>query len=269
MHRTYPFGVGGGGPYGFIPRWSAHSQLLPFLEQQPLFDSLNFAFVPWGHRSGYSEPNLTALGVKIETFLCPSDHDDIAEMWGLAHNNYRACAGTMLINLVGGANPNKSWNDGAFWLQSATRPSAIRDGMSNTAAFSERCLGSSWRADRLSDYYYFDDVSVVACAGADPATTPRYAYGQIEWSGQRWGDGNMLYTRYQHILPPNSPSCNFGDDDYRGPVIVTATSRHVAGVQLLSFDGSVRIVTPTIATAPWRGMATLAGGEPSWAGDGP
>ena len=111
--------------------------MLGFLEQQAIFDSLNFAFLPWGHRSGYSEANLTALGTKIETFLCPSDHDSITELWGLAHNNYRACAGTMLINLMSDGDPSQSRNDGAFWLQSAIRPSAIRDGMSNTAAFSE------------------------------------------------------------------------------------------------------------------------------------
>jgi hypothetical protein len=267
-HRAFPFGVGGGGPSGFVPRWSAQSQLLPYLEQGALFHSLNFAFVPWGHLPGFSAPNLTAIGVKIDTFLCPSDHDGINEPWGLAHNNYRACAGTMLNNLFSDTSPPTAWNDGGFWLQSATRPAAIRDGMSNTAAFSERCMGSPYRADALSDYYYFDNVSVAACAAADPAKEPRYANGQIEWSGQRWGDGNMLYTRYQHVLPPNSPSCNFGDDDYRSEVVVTATSRHVAGVQVLVFDGSVRFIKETIAVSPWRGMGTLAGGEPAGAGDG-
>src|SRR5262245_1019233 len=49
----YPFGVGGGGPIGSDPgsvsRWSAHSQLLPELEQGTVFNALNFGFVPWGH----------------------------------------------------------------------------------------------------------------------------------------------------------------------------------------------------------------------------
>src|SRR5262245_21555547 len=49
----YPFGVGGGGPVGTDPgsvsRWSAHSQLLPELEQGVVFNALNFGFVPWGH----------------------------------------------------------------------------------------------------------------------------------------------------------------------------------------------------------------------------
>ena len=32
-HSAYPFGVGGGAPPSYLPRWSAHSQLLAFLEQ--------------------------------------------------------------------------------------------------------------------------------------------------------------------------------------------------------------------------------------------
>ena len=67
---------------------------------------------------------------------------------------------------------------------------------------------------------------------------------------------------------PNSPSCNFGDDDYRSPVIVTATSRHAAGVQVMNFDGSVRFVKQTVAQAPWHTMGTISGGEPVGSGDG-
>jgi prepilin-type processing-associated H-X9-DG protein len=258
---VYPFGVGGGGPHGFLPRWSAHSQILPMLDQAPVFHALNFAFVPWGHNPGRSPPNATALGTQLGVFLCPSDWDNIAEGHGLAHNNYRACAGTQTVNLVRAAPGDRGRNDGAFWYQSAVRPGDLRDGTSTTALFSERCLGDSGGADVRGDYYYLDEPSVEACARAGPDTTPRYAFGEIEWSGQRWGDGNMLYTRYQHILPPNAPSCNPGNDDYRAPVVVTATSRHPGGVNLLTADGAVRFVGESIAPGVWRALGTIAGAE--------
>lgn len=261
QHSAFPFGVGGGGPPGFLPRWSAQSQLLPGLEQPALFNALNFAFVPWGHSPRYSEPNLTAIGIRVGGFLCPSDGDAIYERFGLAHNSYRACAGGMLHNLTVGSPDGTGRNDGAFWYQSSVRPSYVLDGLSHTAAFSERCLGDSGSADIAGDYYYFDVPSVTSCASAGPDTTPRYATGDIEWSGQRWGDGNMLYTRYQHIFPPNKPSCNFADDDYQGLVVVSATSRHRGGVNLLALDGSVRFVKDGIATSIWKGMGTIAGGE--------
>src|SRR3954462_12827398 len=41
--RVYPFGGGGGRPPGnVVNRWSAQSQLLPYLEQPALFNALNF-----------------------------------------------------------------------------------------------------------------------------------------------------------------------------------------------------------------------------------
>ena len=89
---VYPFGVGGGGPSHFLPRWSAQSQLLLTMEQTSVFNAINFAFVPWGHHRVYSPPNLTALTTRIDAFLCPSDPDRIHDLYGLAHNSYRACA---------------------------------------------------------------------------------------------------------------------------------------------------------------------------------
>lgn len=259
---VFPFGVGGAGPRGWLPRWSAHSQLLPWLEHEALFHSLNFDLVPWGHDDRFSPPNRTALGTQLSVFLCPSDWDGIGEEFGLAHNNYRACAGTKLWNLTIGSPAGTGRNDGAFWFQSAVRPSAMRDGAAATALFSERCLGDSGQADPRGDYYYWDEPSVELCDRSAPDRTRRYAFGQIEWSGQRWADGNMLYTRYQHVLTPNRPSCNFGDDDFSGPAVVTATSRHDGGVNLLSGDGAVHFVRDGIAPTVWRAMATIAGAEP-------
>jgi prepilin-type N-terminal cleavage/methylation domain-containing protein/prepilin-type processing-associated H-X9-DG protein len=260
-HGCYPFGVGGAGPARWLTRWSAHSQLLPFLEQSALFHGINFSFAPWGHDDQYSPPNLTALRTKVAGFLCPSDTDSITELYGLAHNNYRASAGTQMWNLTAHSPNSTGRNDGAYWYQSRTAPRDIHDGLAATAAFSERCLGDSGNPHLRRDYYYWDDPSAAVCSRSDPNTTPRYAFGEIEWSGQRWADGNMLYTRYQHTLTPNRPSCNFGDDDWTGLVVVTATSMHNGGVNTLSCDGSVRFIQDSINEAVWRGMATLAGGE--------
>ena len=44
-------------------------------------------------------------------------------------------------------------------------------------------------------------------------------------------------------------------------MIVTATSRHPGGVNLLAFDGSVRFVRATVNQTVWQALATIAGGE--------
>lgn len=260
IHGVYPFGVGGGGPPGSVPRWSCHSQLLPFCEQPATFNALNFTCLPWAHHPLFGTPNLTALQTQIAAFLCPSDADKIADLAQVAAcNNYRACAGTLPYNLAADSPDGMGRNDGAFWYQSATRASSIRDGMSATAAFSERCLGNPAQADPKGDYY-LSGMTVTTCLPADPATTPRFV-SSLEWSGQRWSDGNVFYTRYHHAIPPLGPSCNFGDRDDDGQAVVSATSRHPGGVNLLLLGGSARFVKSSVAPAIWKALGTVAGGE--------
>jgi prepilin-type N-terminal cleavage/methylation domain-containing protein/prepilin-type processing-associated H-X9-DG protein len=260
---VYPFGVGGGGPTGQVARWSPQSQLLLYLEQAALFNSVNFSSVPWLNFVGPNAPNSTALKTVVAGFLCPSDSDDIGDEdvpEGTAHNNYRANAGTFPYNLPTDSPDGTGRNTGAFWYQSAVRPAYVVDGLSNTAFFSERCLGNSTAPDPLSDYYTLNTNSIAACNTITPAI-PRFNQN-FEWSGERWADGNTFYTRYQHILTPNSPSCVLGGtQDYNSPVLVTATSRHPGGANVLLGDGSVRFVKQTIAVPVWMGLGTVSGGE--------
>lgn len=256
---VYPFGVGGGGPPKFVPRWSAQSQLLLYLEQAPLYHALNFAFVPWAHQPFYSPPNRTAVATTVACFLCPSDSDFADEIYPTGHNNYRACAGTLPYNLNLNTPNSLGRNNGLFWYQSAIRGAHIRDGFGATAAFSERCLGVAGGGDPLSDYY-LTELPLSSCELAAPGALPRFG-GELELSGQRWADGNVFYTRFQCLSPPNRRSCDFAADDYTGLVVVTASSRHPGGVNVLWADGSARFVKDSIAAPVWRAAGTIAGNE--------
>ena len=174
-HGVYPFGVGGGGqpaPGSVLYRWSAPSQLLPYLEQTALFNTINFAGTPWLNPGEYLGPaNQSALSTRIAGFLCPSDTDRISDPFNTAHNNYRGCAGTLPYNLMYDSPDHSGRNNGIFWFQSAVKPATITDGLSNTAAFSERCLGDVTSPDPMSDYFITDD-SVNACLAVDELTAP-------------------------------------------------------------------------------------------------
>ena len=262
-HGAFPFGVGGGGPPNFVPRWSAHSQLLLDLEQISLYNSLNFFLVPWSHSDLFSPPNLTALETQVQVFQCPSDSGEIDERFPTALTNYRGSAGTLPINLTIASDlKGGGRNNGAFWLQSATRSADVRDGAGTTAFFSERCLADVSDVsdlDPASAYYTVLFPSFAACQQS--GNGPTLLNDALVASGRRWADGNVFYTRYHHLATPNQKSCNFAQDDYRGQALVTATSRHSGGVNLLLGDGSARFVTDSIDAATWRALGTIAGRE--------
>ena len=259
---AYPFGVGGGGPPGGEPRWSAQSQILAYLDQRLVFDAINFSGVPWLHDPVYSPMNRTALTTGISTYLCPSDATFPRDPLGMAANSYRACAGTLPMNLEKDYTTptRKGKNTGVFWYQSAVRQAEIRDGLSNTAFFSERCIGSYQMSDPLSGYYIARN-SINACIAASLPGV-RFFQDEFELSGERWGDGDDFYTRYHHILPPQSNSCLLGcAQDYGCPNVITATSRHPSGVNLLLGDGSVRFVNRSVSVVIWTALGTIHGRE--------
>ncbi len=265
--NVLPFGVGGASPSGRESRWSAQSQILAYLEQSALFNAQNFWGVPWLDDATYGPMNQTALSTRIAVFLCPSDRDRIEDgrvnlLLITAPTSYRACAGTLPRNLSAdlGVPGGTAKNDGTYWFQSSVGPADFRDGTTNTASFSERCLGIMGVNDTLANYYLAGST-IDSCASAGPTTTLRFET-PYHLSGYRWGDGNVLYTRYHHIFPPMMPSCLLGGtDDFGSPVVVTATSRHPGGVNLLLADASVRFVRKEITTAVWKALGTIAGGE--------
>ncbi len=67
-------------------------------------------------------------------------------------------------------------------------------------------------------------------------------------------------TRYNHVMPPNSWSCQ--DDNSVGTqAAVPPASRHSGGCNVLSADGSVRFVKSTININTWWAFGTRAGNE--------
>jgi prepilin-type N-terminal cleavage/methylation domain-containing protein/prepilin-type processing-associated H-X9-DG protein len=260
-HGVFPFGVGGGVPpgKGRIPRWSAFSQLLITLEQQSIYNAINFAGVAWLTDPIYGPPNQTAITTQIDIFLCPSDRGTVDDPDRLGCINYRGSAGTRPYNLAQDSPDRTGRNDGTFWYLSAVRPSNIVDGLSGTVMFSERCLGNAAVGNPLGDYYTAGGVPA-DCLFAS-GLFPRFT-DPTQLSGGRWGDGNALYTRYHHILTPNKPSCLLGgSNDIDSQVVVTATSRHPGGVNASLADCSVRFIKDQVNASIWRAIGTVAGGE--------
>jgi len=247
-------------------RYSAHSQILPQLDQANVFFGINFDVAPFDPyvNSGAYDPECMASGglsatngaaavTVINTFLCPSDIDRLGSMWG--HNNYRSCNG-------GGWHGRNG--NGMFGQNSSVRLGMVTDGLSNTAMFSERCKGTWDHAifDPLADIH---DIAGIwnektfrdYCESLSPDLA--VAYPQNVDAGQNWLEANFNWTRYNHLVPPNYVSCKNGFT-WDG-VGMAASSRHVGGVNVLFGDGGVRFVSEDIFPATWRGLGTISGGE--------
>lgn len=248
-------------------RYSAHSQILPQLDQANVFHHINFdvaPFDPYVNSGAYDPTCIASRGLSakngqaavtvLNTFLCPSDIDRLQSMWG--HNNYRSCNG-------GGWHGRNG--NGLFGQNSSVQFGIVTDGLSNTAMFSERCKGTWDHAlfDPLADIYdmagiWNEETFREFCQSLSPAQAA--AYPQNVDAGQNWLEANFNWTRYNHLLPPNHVSCKNGFT-WDG-VGMAASSRHSGGVNVLFGDGRARFVSESIDPVTWRGLGTIRGGEP-------
>jgi prepilin-type N-terminal cleavage/methylation domain-containing protein/prepilin-type processing-associated H-X9-DG protein len=160
---NYSGGSGGTGSTSAWGAWSAQSEMLPYMEQTPIYNAINFAFIgAWGTPAQYI--NGTSYTTIIQSFLCPSDSN--AGRGGRPAvytndppniNSYRGSIGT--TTNVWGQNaghaacepdpfnmypPNncKSYSTGLFVYYQTYGVQDVLDGTSNTIAFAESLVGS-------------------------------------------------------------------------------------------------------------------------------
>jgi prepilin-type N-terminal cleavage/methylation domain-containing protein/prepilin-type processing-associated H-X9-DG protein len=205
--------------------FSIHVHLLPYLDQRPLYESINFQIGVWGTdlflmvdpRSRNNVYNSTAIHTSVPLFLCPSD----AGAFSLTGNNYRGNAG---IGPEYGPNAeHPESGNGLFPEIGRVRVSQVPDGMSHTSAVCERLQGSGYEntVDRTRD-----------------------AFRQI----------GIAYS------PADIPDCTYGSA-IPATGMFSARSWHQGGVNVLMGDGSTRFVSEGIQQAVWRGFGSRNGGE--------
>ena len=226
---------------------TVHTMLLPYFEQQPLYDRYNMN-IPW-----FSQ----AKGVtdaKIAGYLCPSAKQPkinaastgpttpagvITAGLEVHPHNYPG-AGTLHGWGGCGRHGNETQN-GIFSLrygileENGTRAdprlklASIIDGTSNTLAFAETAQGRPTFVGGVADANY------------------------ANWRGRGWADPFYNSTLFS-IGPTSTP--NSLVSQYGGWNAANATSYHPGGVQVCLVDGSVRFVAETITGAVWHAMGT-------------
>ena len=147
--------------------------------------------------------------------------------------------------------PRRQWRfaPGRSWSLAAVE---ARDGLSYTAAFSERLVGTGDDGPETLPSYRV--VPPPFPTAGVPRSVDPDRHGADD-AGSSWIASDYRSTLYNHALPPNGrPSC-IADDGRTA--FMGASSGHVRGVNLLRLDGSVTLTVPSIAPKVWRDLAAI------------
>jgi prepilin-type N-terminal cleavage/methylation domain-containing protein/prepilin-type processing-associated H-X9-DG protein len=277
--------------------------LLPFYEQGTLYNSVNYSY-------GSEDPqNLQTITLtKIGVLVCPSESYKLGPWVSTSFINYRANFGgpppiaswtgpfvpfaPAQNGLSGAALATTSAFYGTFGMESVT------DGTSNTAAISEKLVGTSAFGNSTG-------VSTITAANPNqalrgmflptgaPSITPDTGGAAVAltfyqacnnipgtqtlstfsgwWCGAVWdGDhnGTLNFNCYNHWMVPNQWSClapnSFGSvqnspGSYNDAI--TASSNHPGGVNVVFCDGSVHFIKNSVGPQVWWALGTRNQGE--------
>lgn len=226
-------------------RFSIHAMILPFIDQKPLYDSINFSLFP------DSSQNKTVLSIAVDLFICPSDFENKYKF----RNYYYGNRGV-------GYDEEDSKNNG-FIVAPLNPPINISDcidGSSVTAALCESLPSIYPLFDNKRDVFMtsvamshakdFDQFSLKCMQSVTPSGVPK---------GDSWIQGDFIYTNYNHTLGVNQHSCTNGTLVQQGAW--TASSVHTTGAFCAFADGHVSFIKESMNLSVWRAIGTRNGGE--------
>jgi len=272
------------GSYGVLP------QILPFVDQQQLYDNVNFQLSSYRNDSSSGYPcfgglaNTTSVMTRVSTFLCPSDPNfrNQGTWFSLAYpgNNYNPCWGDTMRFGVGDSAGNLAQQTGIFWQDSNVRIGDILDGTSKTVIFSERVIGEGFANGRKPGDVYANwpdpggsrSMSLLGetSGKAVMSNCNAWANSQVNTgnlrssAGRHWFPGMFTYSGFNTIMTPNAGmgDCLIGGcGEYDCTGIYTANSRHPGGVNIAMADGSVQWASNSIDQLVWWSMGTRANSD--------
>jgi prepilin-type N-terminal cleavage/methylation domain-containing protein/prepilin-type processing-associated H-X9-DG protein len=239
--------------------WAWGSMILPYMEQQTVYNSINFNLSVAFHQNDTC--SLTALSV----YLCPSDSGpstipvfadppDPAQpgtysgsniVDTLSRGNYVGMYGIGEICSQSGANDSPNNNNigplgqhaGIFYRNSAVTLAGVTDGTSQTIAVGERSHNLSyvtWVARSIGGW--LGKTSPIEGGTDQFNPSPEECWTQVLGPAGLEDGPRTINNPEAHV------------EDY--------WSRHSGGANFLFADGSVRFLKSSISPTPWRALAT-------------
>lgn len=227
--------------HGELPIFLFHSQLLPYIEQQPLHEEMTAIEGPLS-----DEQHKRFDPIVIPLFQCPGD---------AAPERFQTESGH--VHAATNYAYNQKWADSFEGYEDRLLRSELMNGESNSPLVSELLRPTpGW--ERMRTTWWLPptggadqpDLFYDQCASLplDPAA---HGYRTLGYRGTPWHSHGLNMKLYMHDVPPNRPSCE-GDLN-----IYPAISMHTGGVNVLYADGHVDFVSENIDRAEWRDMGVL------------
>ena len=220
--------------------WGWGTLLLPYLEQEPLYKSINVNSIAMNNTSAAA---IAFRKTVIKGFVSPSDDTGINTFtisgtggnFELAKSSYAGVNGQAEL-----ADFDTAFGLGMLIRGRGVSIAEVTDGLSNTLFVGERSSKSAKQAVGTLP-------GVCTWVGALPG-------GDLD------GESPALYILGHTGEPsdphkPNSPQADgfFHAEDF--------TSKHTGGINFLFADGSVRFITDSIDGQTWVKLGTRQGGE--------
>ncbi len=275
-------------------RLSALVPLLPFIEQQPLWERVanplvytgtpNFTFFPMGPLPSIDPVYYSPIGTQVNTYRCPSHPEPVVNVTR-GKTNYGCCYGDNYI--VGGSGygavPERTGKRGVFarisgavqtnTLEGYSGLRDVLDGTAHTIAMGEICYSAARKELQgnviLFNTFPFSRGTVgtvpagfepsLCMARVDPNRPGYYLNTPItSWRGSIYFDGLWVFTGMNTVFGPNKPNCaaNGNTTNYDGSetAVLPAASYHKGGAHVLMCDGGVRFITDNIDAGSPNGL---------------
>ncbi len=268
--------------------YSGFIALLPYIEQQPMYDGIMAQTTPAG--SGLPSPWSTSSNtfqdnywsVDLTALICPSEGGEPPNRdESPALNSYRFCVGDDYHQNHFRPDQGQD-NRGCFQIDRWLPMASIKDGTSNTVMLGEGAIGTGAQTDLKGGVALsMTSWNPSACSARYDSSTKQLT-GSVRAlyrppGGRAW-DGRPYYVGFSTLVPPNGPTCHWGTCD-GNEHMGTASSFHPGGANVAMADGSVHFISETIdagdqsvvdiaspgsRTSPWGvwgALGSRSGGE--------
>jgi prepilin-type N-terminal cleavage/methylation domain-containing protein/prepilin-type processing-associated H-X9-DG protein len=275
--------------------YSPQARLLPFFEQNNLYDRLNFALPTYTGAGGSQVPNPAYIDVfdkVVPTLLCASDPAPrvYSLMLGSPPQAFRFAGNNYMFSTGSGAGTHyddRHRTDGVVFTGANIRLADVVDGTSNSVLAAEAIRGDGLDAILPAGTApTFPYRKVLSGSGTSAGAGPGYTGGSGGWpggvitnpdlaavaaAGTNWRGGqtgtgrgiSWLRGLAHNVLTNgyNSPNSRVPDVVIHGTGFFGPRSFHPSGANVALVDGSVRLLTESIDRSVQQALFSINGGE--------